>query len=166
LAPDTSKGRLSDEKDWRPPKAEFLPSFSELQAAVRDGCERGVDWESKVAGGVAAALEFADSNPSAVHALTIGSRQKESDRGSRQDDVIRYFGEVLRDRVPAERRGVDSISTGIVEALAVMVRSQLVASATEPLASRAADAVYLTLVAFTDIEAAARKAEEFDQPSE
>jgi len=169
-AEDTSKGGeargKSSEQEWRPPRAEFLSSFSELDATVRKSCNRESSWEAQVSAGVVAALEFVDSNPGAAHALTIDARRKDSDRGSRQDDVIRHFGELLRERIPADRRGSVAIADGIVESIAVMVRGQLISPKEESLTSRAADVVFLTLVAFVDTGEASRWAERLERAAE
>jgi hypothetical protein len=141
---------------WRPPTAEFLPSFVALQRAVREACDRQSEWEAKVTAGVRAALEFAAGDPAGAHALTIDARRQSLERGDREQEVIRYFAGLLAEVAPAEKRFPVSTDEGTVEAIAMVVRGHLLAATESDLPRLVQELVYLALMPYTGLAGARR----------
>ncbi len=144
--------------EWRPPSAEFLPSFDRLREAVRRACAGHPEWEERVVAGVQAALTFAASDPAAAHALTIDARRQPvgSGNGDREDEVISFFAELLREGAPLGRRVSIASDDGIIESIATVVRGHLLAGTSGRLVSLTPDLVYLTLLPYAG-SAGARK---------
>jgi hypothetical protein len=141
---------------WRPPTAEFLPSFVALQDAVSTACGRQAEWEAKVAAGIGAALDFAAADPAAVHALTIDARRDAQEAGGRAEEVVRYFAEMLGKVAPAERRFPISTDEGTVESIAMVIRGQLFSGTTDELPELAPELTYLALMPYTGLAEARR----------
>ena len=135
--------------EWRPPSAEFLPSFDRLREAVRKACAGHSVWEERVVAGVEAALGFAAAEPAAAHALTIDARRQPAGNGDREDEVIAFFAELLRDGAPARQRFPVASNDGIIESIATVVRGHLLAGTSDRLVSLAPDLVYLTLLPYS-----------------
>ncbi len=141
---------------WRPPAAEFLPSFDRLRETVRKACAGHAHWEERVVAGVEAALGFAAADPAAAHALTIDARRQSvgNGRGDREDEVIAFFAELLREGAPATRRFPVASDDGIIESIATVVRGHLLAGTSAELVSLTPDLVYLTLMPYTGSDGA------------
>lgn len=144
--------------EWRPPSAEFLPSFDRLRETVRVACAGHQRWEERVVAGVHAALDFASAEPDAAHALTIDARRQPSGNGGgdREDEVIAFFAGLLRQGAPAKGRFPVASDDGIIESIATVVRGHLLAGTSDRLVSLAPDLVYLTLLPYAG-SAGARK---------
>jgi hypothetical protein len=148
------QGRAADADPpsrWRPPAAEFLPSFVALQDAVSRACARQGEWQAKIAAGIRAALEFAVTDPAGAHALTIDARRQRLDEGDREQEVIGYFASLLVRVAPAERRFPISTDEGTIESIAIMVRGHLIAGTTEQLSELAPELIYLALMPYTGL---------------
>jgi hypothetical protein len=135
--------------EWRPPSAEFLPSFDRLRGRVRKACAGHSKWEERVVAGVHAALAFAADEPAAAHALTIDARRQPVGSGDREDEVVEFFAELLRDGAPAGRRIPIASGDGIIESIATVIRGHLLAGTSGQLVSLAPDLIYLTLMPYT-----------------
>jgi hypothetical protein len=144
---------------WRPPAASFLTSFVALQDAVSTACGEQAEWQAKVAAGIRAALEFAAADPAAVHALTIDARRQAPDDGNRAEEVVRYFAGMLGNVAPAERRFPISTDEGTIEAIAMVIRGQLLSGTTDELPELAPDLTYLALMPYMGLAEARRRTE-------
>lgn len=144
-APDSIAGERS-------PEEAFSASFDQLEREVRKACARHVEWEARVSAGIMAVLEFAAVNPAETRVLTVWG-------AGRGDEVIVYFSQLLTQVAPVERRFPISTDRAVVESIAMMVRSHLLASSTDELPGLAPDMVYLALMPYTGLEGARREAE-------
>ena len=75
--------------------------------------------------GVRAALEFAAAHPGEARALTIEARGDDA-AVDRQDDVIAYFTQLLRDAAPSEKLFPIAADRAMVASIVMIVRSHLV----------------------------------------
>ncbi len=141
---------------WRPPTAEFLPSFAALQGAVARACALEEEWQAKVAAGIRAALEFAAGDPAAAHALTIDARRQAADDGDREREVIGYFADLMAEIAPSERRFPVSTDRGTIESIAMLTRGHLLGGTTSELPGLATEVIYLALMPYTGLAAARR----------
>lgn len=150
---------------WRPPTAEFLPSFIALQGAVSGACGQHDQWQAKIAAGVCAALRFAAEEPSAAHALTIDARRQSLESGDREREVVDYFTTLLGEVAPAEKRFPISTDRGTVESIAMVTRGHLLAGSTDKLPGLSGELVYMALMPYTGLAGARRWAESLDLPA-
>lgn len=133
-------------------------SLDRLQKDVQAACSRQSGWEAKVVAGIEAALEFAAAHPAETRALTIGAHR--ADAGAdEQDDVIAYFTRLFNDAVPSERRFPITSDRAMIAAIAMIIRSHLVAGSVSDLPGLAPDLVYLVLMPYTGLAGARRGAE-------
>jgi hypothetical protein len=146
---------------WRPPTADFLPSFVALQGAVSRACAREEEWQAKVAAGIRSALEFAAGDPAAAHALTIDARRQPVEAGDREQEVIGYFAGLIADVAPGERRFPISTDEGTIESIAMLTRGHLLAGTTDQLPGLATEVTYLALMPYTGLAAARRWTESY-----
>jgi hypothetical protein len=129
---------------------------------MREGCEQHAEWEARVVAGVRAALEFAAAQPAAARAVFVRARGEGSGERDRQDEVIAYFTELLEGAAPSRKRFPIATDQAIVEAVATMIRAQLLGGTENRLRELTADVVYLALMPYTGLDAAKRWAESVD----
>jgi hypothetical protein len=140
-------------------KAEFRACFAALQDVIGEACAAGGEWESRVASGVRAALEFVAADPEAALTLTVRARRVTAAAGTREDEVLAHL-EAQLDRVtPSHRRFDVGTNRGAVDAIATIVRGNLLAGRAERLPSLAPELVELTLMPYCGLASARRWAD-------
>jgi hypothetical protein len=140
-------------------KASFLPSFAALKDRVSKACDGEEAWEGKVVAGVRAVLEFAATDPQAVHALTVDARRRATGEVDLEQEAISYFAGLLRDAVSVERRFTLSTEEALVESIATIIRGHLQLGTANELPGIAPDLVYITLMPYLGISEARRWAD-------
>lgn len=140
----------------------FATSFLDLQAAIREACERHTQWEARVVAGLRAVLEFAANKPAAARAVFVRARGEGPGERDRQDEVIAYFTELLEGVAPSKKRFPIADDGAIVESIATIVRAHLLGGTGHRLPDLAADLVYMTLMPYTGLEGAGRWAQSAD----
>ena len=143
------RAELSAAASVRTGGAEFSASFLALKRAVRRACAAETEWHARVVVGLRAVLEFVADDPAAARALTIQARRGGPAEFDGQDQVVAHFTELLGELAPAERLVAISTDTGIVEAIATIIRGQLLAGTADQLPAALPDLVNLTLLPYT-----------------
>ena len=126
----------------------FARCFAELKGLVGEACDRQSEWEAKVVAGIQAMVAFAAASPAKGLALTVEARRPGSGGGAPADEVIAYFAERLSAVAPRTNRAPISTDESVVEAIAVIVRGNLIADTAEQLLEASPDLVYLALLPY------------------
>jgi hypothetical protein len=131
-----------------------------LREEIERGCNRQVEWEARVAVGIRTALEFAAVSEADMRVLTVEARPE------RQDEMIAYFTKLLVEGAPPERRLPIYTDRAVVELIAAVVRSRLLADSADLLPRLAPELAYLTLMPHTGLAGARRGAERAERSIE
>lgn len=142
----------------------FLPSFAALQGAVRMACAGEARWEARVVAGIGAVIAFTLADPDAVRALTWNARDRATEAGNPEEEVLSYFEELLVDTIPNEMPFAISGPGGVVEAIAIVVRGNLLSGTTERLRDLGPDLVFLALTPYLGLGGATQWAQTFSLP--
>ena len=134
-------------------------SLERLQKDVQTACSRQSGWEARVVAGIKAALEFAAAHPGETRALTIEAHRA-APAADRDDDVIAYFTKLFNDAAPAEKLFPITSDRAMIAAIAMIIRSHLVAGSVSDLPELAPDLVYLALMPYNGLDAARRESEQ------
>ena len=103
----------------------FSAAVARLQVAILDACRRQEEWPAKIAGGVAAAVEFALADPDATRLLTVESLIEKPDGGRRYVRAVDHFAELLRAEAPADRRRPLNTERALVGGVAMMIADRV-----------------------------------------
>lgn len=105
--------------------AAFSGAVARLQVAVLGACERQELWPAKVAAAVAAAVEFAASDPVSIQLLTVDALIRRPDGGQRYVRMIEHFAELLRGEAPRDRLRPRTTEQALVGGVATTIADRL-----------------------------------------
>jgi len=138
-------------------------SLEVLKKEVQAACTRQTAWEARVVAAITAALEFAAAHPGETRALTMGAHRADP-VGEGEEDVVAYFTKLFTEAVPSERLFPITSDRAMIAAIAMIIRSRLVAGSVSDLPELAPDLVYLVLMPYSGLAGARREAENLRLP--
>lgn len=105
--------------------AVFSGAVGRLQVAVLEACRRQELWPAKVAAGIAAAIDFAATEPESVQLLTVDALIQRPDGGRRYVRTIEHFAELLRAEAPVDERRPKSTEQALVGGIATTIADHM-----------------------------------------
>jgi hypothetical protein len=127
---------------------DFAACFAELKGIVGEACDRHEQWQAKVIAAIQAITDFAAAHPAKALALSVEARRPGPDEQIPAQQVIAYFAGRLGELAPRARRAPISTDESVVEAIALILRGQLLAGSAERLPEAAPDLAYLALMPY------------------
>jgi hypothetical protein len=106
-------------------EAGFPGALGRLQVSILDACRRQDTWPAKVAAGVAAAADFAATEPETARMLTIQALIQRPDGGRRYMRMIQHFAELLGAEAPRDRRRPVSTERALVGGVATTIADHI-----------------------------------------
>jgi hypothetical protein len=105
--------------------AVFSGAVGRLQVAVLEACRQEEIWPAKVAAAIAAAIDFAATEPESVQLLTVEALIQRPDGGRRYVRTIEHFAELLRAEAPADERRPGSTEQALVGGVATTIADRM-----------------------------------------
>lgn len=139
--------------------AEFSGAVGRLQVPVLEACGREREWPAKVASAIAAAVDFAVSEPAEIRLLTIEALIRRPDGGRRYVRTVEHFSDLLRSVTPEDRRRPASTELALVGGLATTIAHHLRSDTFPELLETVPELVEFTLLPYLGHEEARRWAE-------
>jgi hypothetical protein len=105
--------------------AVFSGAVGRLQVAVLEACREQEQWPAKVAVAVAAAVDFAATEPESVRLLTVEALIQRPDGGRRYVRTIEHFADLLRIEAPVDERRPKSTEQALVGGVATTIADRM-----------------------------------------
>jgi hypothetical protein len=105
--------------------AVFSGAVGRLQVAVLEACRGQEAWPAKVAAAIAAAIDFAATEPESVQVLTVEALIQRPDGGRRYVRTIEHFAELLRAEAPVDERRPKSTEQALVGGVATTIADRM-----------------------------------------
>jgi hypothetical protein len=105
--------------------AVFSGAVGRLQVAVLEACRQQSLWPAKVAAAIAAAVDFAATEPESVQLLTVEALIQRPDGGRRYVRTIEHFAELLRAEAPVDERRPKSTEQALVGGVATTIADRM-----------------------------------------
>jgi hypothetical protein len=105
--------------------AAFSGAVGRLQVAVLEACQEQEQWSAKVAAAIAAAIDFAATEPKSVQLLTVEALIQRPDGGRRYVQTIEHFAELLRIEAPVDDRRPQSTEQALVGGVATTIADRM-----------------------------------------
>jgi hypothetical protein len=105
--------------------AVFSGAVGRLQVAVLEACREQEEWAAKVAAAIAAAVDFAATEPQSVKLLTVEALVQRPDGGRRYVRTIEHFAELLRAEAPVDERRPKSTEQALIGGVATTIADRM-----------------------------------------
>jgi hypothetical protein len=105
--------------------AVFSGAVGRLQVAVLEACREQEEWSAKVAAAIAAAVDFAATEPESVQLLTVEALIQRPDGGRRYVRTIEHFAELLRAEAPVDERRPKSTEQALIGGVATTIADRM-----------------------------------------
>lgn len=105
--------------------AVFSGAVGRLQVAVLEACRGQEEWSAKVAAAIAAAVDFAATEPESMRLLTVEALIQRPDGGRRYVQTIEHFAELLRAEAPVDERRPKSIEQALIGGVATTIADRM-----------------------------------------
>jgi hypothetical protein len=105
--------------------AVFSGAVGRLQVAVLEACRGQEEWPAKVAAAIAAAIDFAATEPESVRLLTVEALIQRPDGGRRYVRTVEHFAELLRAEAPVDARRPKSTEQALVGGVATTIADRM-----------------------------------------
>jgi len=105
--------------------AVFSRAVGRLQVAVLEACREQEQWAAKVAAAIAAAVDFAATEPQSVKLLTVEALIQRPDGGRRYVRTIEHFAELLRAEAPVDERRPKSTEQALIGGVATTIADRM-----------------------------------------
>jgi hypothetical protein len=105
--------------------AAFSGAVGRLQVAVIEACQEEKKWPAKVAVAIAAAVDFAATEPESVRLLTVEALIQRPDGGRRYVRTIEHFADLLRIEAPVDERRPKSTEQALVGGVATTIADRM-----------------------------------------
>lgn len=103
----------------------FSGAVGRLQVAVLEACREQEEWPAKIAAAIAAAVDFAATEPESVQLLTVEALIQRPDGGRRYVRTIEHFAELLRAEAPVDERRPKSTEQALVGGVATTIADRM-----------------------------------------
>jgi len=105
--------------------AVFSGAVGRLQVAILEACREQGEWPAKVAAAIAAAIDFAATEPESAQLLTVEALIQRPDGGRRYVRAIEHFAELLRTEAPVDERPPQSTEQALVGGVATTIADRM-----------------------------------------
>ena len=93
--------------------------------AILEACRQQELWPAKVAAAIAAAIDFAATEPKSVQLLTVEALIQRPDGGRRYVHTIEHFAELLRAEAPVDESRPKSTEQALVGGVATTIADRM-----------------------------------------
>jgi hypothetical protein len=105
--------------------AVFSRAVGRLQVAVLEACREHEEWPAKVTAAIAAAVDFATTEPESVRLLTVEALIQRPDGGRRYVRTIEHFAELLGAEAPVDERRPQSTEQALIGGVATTIADRM-----------------------------------------